>query len=85
MEETIVFIDEGFLDKLTKLFGEGKRLKFDKFEFSKEIAKKQNLYCKLLFYYTSPPFQGTPPSLEETKRKKGYDRFISKLSKNKNE
>ena len=29
MEETIVFIDEGFLDKLTKLFGEGKRLKFE--------------------------------------------------------
>jgi hypothetical protein len=31
MEETLVFIDEGFLDKLTLLLGEGKRLKFEKF------------------------------------------------------
>ncbi len=26
MEETLVFMDEGFLDKLTKLFGDAKRV-----------------------------------------------------------
>ncbi len=62
MEETLVFIDEGFLDKLLKLFGDGKRIKFDKFDFAKRIAKKQNLLCKHLFYYTCPPFQSDHPT-----------------------
>src|SRR3989344_1391304 len=83
MEETLVFIDEGFLDKLTKLFGDGVRLKFDKFEFAKAIAEKQNLFCKHLFYYTAPPFQGTPPTKKEQSMKEGYDKFIFSLSKNK--
>ena len=84
MNETLVFIDEGFLDKLTKFFGKGIRLKFDKFEFAKNISKKQNLFCKHLFYYTAPPFQGTPPTERERNMREGYDRFISSLSKNKN-
>lgn len=40
MENTLVFIDEGFLDKLTKLLGDGTRLKFDKFKFARRIAEK---------------------------------------------
>ncbi len=83
MEETVVFIDEGFLDKLSKLFGNGIRLKFDKFEFARRIAEKQNLICKRLFYYTAPPFQGTPPTKIEKKLKEGYDKFVSSLSANK--
>lgn len=83
MEETLIFIDEGFLDKLTKLFGDGTRPKFDKFDFAKRIAKKQNLVCKHLFYYACPPFQSDIPTEEEIKRKGGYDNFISALSKNK--
>lgn len=82
MEETLVFIDEGFLDKLTKLFGDGKRLKFNKFDFAKRIAKKQDLLCKHLFYYTCPPFQSENPSEKERGMKEGYDKFISALSKN---
>jgi len=83
MEETLVFIDEGFLDKLIKHFGDGKRLKFDKLEFAKGITKKQNLFCKHLFYYTCPPFQSPQPTKDEANRKKGYDKFVSSLSKNK--
>lgn len=83
MEETLVFIDEGFLDKLTKLFGEGIRLKFDKFNFAKRIANNHNLFCKHLFYYTCPPFQSNPPTEEQIKRERGYDKFINALSKNK--
>jgi len=84
MEETLIFIDEGFLDKLTKLFGKGVRLKFDKFEFAKRIAEKQRLFCRHLFYYTAPPFQGTPPTEKEKSMKEGDDKFIFSLSKNKN-
>ena len=83
MEETIVFIDEGFLDKLTKLLGDGKRLKFDKLKFAKRLAAKQNLAFKHLFYYTCPPFQSENPSETERRMKEGYDKFILALSKNK--
>ena len=84
MEETLVFLDEGFLDKLTKFFGDGNRLKFNKLEFAKLISKEQGLICKHLFYYTAPPFQGAPPTKKERKMKEGYDRFITSLSKDKN-
>jgi len=84
MEETLAFIDEGFLDKLVKFFGESKRLKFDKFEFAKRIAKKQGLFCTHLFYYTCPPFQSSSSTEKENKMKEGYDKFITSLSKNKN-
>ena len=84
LNETIVFIDEGFLDKLTKFLGGEKRLKFRKLDFAKRIAKKQGLFCKHLFYYTCPPFQSDKPTTDEIKRKKGYDKFIAALSKDKN-
>jgi uncharacterized LabA/DUF88 family protein len=84
MEDTLVFADEGFLDKLTRFFGKGIRLKFDKFSFANFLSKKQGLFCKHVFYYTSPPFQGNFPTFEEKRRKEGYDKFISALSKNKN-
>lgn len=83
MEKTIVFIDEGFLDKLSFFLGNQKRLKFDKHNFAKTISQKENLFCEHLFYYTAPPFQGTPPTNDERKRKIGYDRFIESLSRNK--
>ncbi len=83
MKETLVFIDEGFLDKLTKLFGNGKRIPFDKFEFAKRIAKNQDLFCKHIYYYTCPPYQSNSQNVEEITRKKGYDKFIAALAKNK--
>jgi len=83
MEGTLVFIDAGFLSKLNKHFGNGEYIKYDIFEFCKHLAKKQNLFCKHIFYYTSPPFQSTPPMGDERIRKERYDRFISKISKNK--
>ncbi len=82
MEETLIFIDEGFLSKLSKYFGEGKYIKIDYIKFANSLVKKQNLSCKHIFYYTAPPFQQTIPTKEERKRKEGYDKFIAKLSKN---
>jgi len=83
MEDTIVFIDDGFLSKLSKYFGKGKYLKFDKIKFSKNISKKVNLICKHIFYYTAPPFISEPPTEKESKMKKNYDAFIKKISENK--
>ena len=83
MEETLVFIDEGFLSKLSRHFGGGKYLKINYIKFAKNISKKQNLIFKHLFYYTAPPFQETPPIENQKKRKEGYDKFIFSFSKNK--
>ena len=83
MEETLIFLDAGLLSKLSKYFGKGEYLRYDIINFSKNLAKKENLNCKQIFYYVAPPFQSEPPLKEETKRKKNYDEFIKKLLKNK--
>lgn len=81
--ETLVFVDDGFLAKLSKHFGQGEYLKFDRITFAQNLAKKQKLVCKHIFYYTAPPFQSPRPTKEEEKRKEGYDRFVKKLLEHK--
>lgn len=83
MENTVVFIDAGFLSKLSKHFGDNRYLIYDLIEFPKYLSKKQNLFCKKTFYYTAPPFIPNNPNQKEIKRKKDYDNFTAKLSKNK--
>ena len=78
-KDTLVFIDETFLEKLSKYFGEGKYLKFDKILFSETLARKQKLSCKNIFYYTAPPFQSDIPTKEGESKKEGYDKFVNKL------
>lgn len=76
-------IDAGFISKLSKYLGNGKYLKYNIFKLSKNISKKSNLYCRQIFYYTAPPFQGTNPDKNESKRKEKYDKFISKFKDSK--
>ena len=79
LNDTLVFIDEAFLSKLSKYLGKGNHLKFDRSLFSKKISQKQKSNCKKTFLYIAPPFQSpTPTKLEEIK-KEGYDRFVNKL------
>lgn len=78
-EETLVFIDEAFLSKLSKYFGEGKYLKFDRVLFSRNVAKKEKLILKNIFFYIAPPFQCPVPSKDEELRKEGYDRLVNQL------
>jgi len=79
MKDTLVFIDAGFLSKLSKYFGKGKYSIYDLIEFSKKLALDQNLICKDIFYYTAPPFQSEPPTPKEEIKREGYDRFIKRL------
>ncbi|OIO43438.1 hypothetical protein AUJ62_00010 [Candidatus Pacearchaeota archaeon CG1_02_32_21] len=81
--ETLMFIDAGFLSKLSKHFGKGKYLAYDLITFSKNLARKQKFICKNIFYYTASPFQSYKPTKEEEKKKDGYDRFLDKLTKQK--
>lgn len=82
-EKAIVFVDDGFLAKLSKYFGGGAYIKFDKVMFCKNIVKKQNLECEKIFYYTAPPFQSDKPTREESARYRNYKRFVDALSKDK--
>ncbi len=82
MDKTIVFLDDGFLSKLSRHLGRGDYIRFDRIKFSEVISEKERLECKHIFYYNAPPFQSDKPTSEEEKRKKGYDKFISKLIKN---
>jgi|SRR3989344_999619 len=84
MNNTLIFIDLGFLSKLSKYFGKGKYLTYNISNFVELLAKKENLICQQIFCYTAPPFQSEPPVKEEIKRKENYDKFTKKLSKNKN-
>jgi len=83
MNKTLVFIDDGFLSKLSKFFGKGNYLKLHRKTFAEFLCQKENLSCENIFVYTAPPFQSAPPSKEEEKRKEGYDKFISSLIKEK--
>ena len=81
MDKAIVFIDEGFLSKLSKHFGKGEYLKFHRKDFAEEISKKINLKCEKIFLYTAAPFQSSSPDKKEIKRKEGYDKFKHSLVK----
>ena len=80
MDDTLIFIDEGFISKLSKFFGSGEYVRFDKIRFSTKLAEKEKLFCKQIFYYTSPPFQSNPPTKKEELMREGYDKFIRRLS-----
>jgi len=79
MEQTIVFIDAGYLSFISKFFGNGKPLKYKLEIFAKNLAKSKKLECKKIYFYTAPPYQDSKPTKEENKRKASYDKFVAKL------
>lgn len=83
LDKTLVFIDAGYLAKISFLFGNGKYLKLDLIKFANYLAIKQSLWCEHTFYYTAPPFQSEKPTEEESRRKASYDIFLDKMSKKK--
>lgn len=83
MYETLVFLDEGFIYKLSKHFWGGEPVRFDRVKFAKNLSLQQNLFCRNIFYYNAPPFQSEPPTKEEERRKEGYDKFVKALQKHK--
>lgn len=83
MEETVLFIDAGYLSYISKYFGKGMPLKYKIERFAINLAKEKNLIVKEIYYYTAPPFQNPNPSEEENQRKRNYDKFIEKLKSSK--
>ncbi len=83
IEKAIVFIDAGFLSKVSYELGEGHYFKYDLIKFSKLLSGKIELIFKHLFFYNAPPFQSSIPSEEEKRRKTDYDEFNVKLGRDK--
>jgi hypothetical protein len=67
MEGTIVFLDYGYLDKVSMELNKGVRLKYDPNKFAQTLAKSQNLLCKQTYYYVGAPYQDTKPTQEQKK------------------
>lgn len=81
MDKTIVFIDGGYLSKISKHFGRGQPYRIDLNQFAITLAKTCGLWRDEVYYYTAPPYQSSFPSTGEKERKRKYDRFINRLSR----
>ena len=79
LKDTLIFIDEAFLSKLSKHFGNGEYIRFDRFDFAKKLSERERLNLKKVFLYIAPPFQSPIPSKDEEIKREGYDRLIIKL------
>ncbi len=78
MENALVFIDNGYLKLILKEF---KNVKIDLKLLSFNLCKKLNFWCDSIYLYDAPPYQN-PNSKDDRKRKKNYDKFISKIRVN---
>ena len=81
MQKCNVYIDDGYLSKISKYFGGGTHLKVDYFRLANNMARDLRYGCLGRYLYCAPPFQSDPPTLEESRRKSGYDKVIAALRK----
>ncbi len=81
MEDTIVFVDDGFFGLVKKHFQkqDGKSKKY--LQTFRNICKKENLNLKHLFIYTAPPYQSSKPSEKEDFLMSKYQNMTKMLRK----
>jgi len=84
VSNSIFIIDAGYLSFITKFLGKGEHLKFKIEDFVRNISKKANTTCKIVHFYTAPPYKGPKPTENEKQRQRSYDKFILKLREIKN-
>ena len=65
MEDTLVFVDDGFFGLVKKHFQkqDGKSKKY--LQTFRNICKKENLKLKHIYIYTAPPYQSPRPTQRE--------------------
>lgn len=82
MDDTLIFVDNGFF-KLVKKEFEGKTGKKKKLlQTFRNICEKEGLNLKHLFFYTAPPFQSENPTEKEKHLKRNYE-YLSNFLKHK--
>lgn len=79
MEDTLIFVDDGFFGLVKKHFKktEGKPNKY--LQTFRNICKKENFNLKHLFIYTAPPFQSPKPTKKEDLMVGRYQNMTSML------
>jgi uncharacterized LabA/DUF88 family protein len=77
MYKTVLYIDGGYLAKISKSFGEPK---IDFHTFSEMLCKDEDDRLRTYYYYCMP-FQSSPPSIEESTRFKKAEKFVKSLTK----
>lgn len=65
MEETLLFVDNGFFKLVKKEFEKKTQKKKKLLQTFRNICKKENLNLKHLFFYTAPPYQSEKPNTKE--------------------
>ena len=81
MRRAVLFIDGGYLAKISKGFG---MPKLDFLALSEMLCKERDDDDDdrlRTYYYYCMPFQGTPPSAEESSRYGRADKFVKTLTK----
>ncbi len=84
MEECYVYLDAGYLSKISEYFaGENNYLKYDIGKFPITLSKAKGLWCKEKFYYVAPPYQSPTPTREERERRSRHNNFVENILKKK--
>jgi uncharacterized LabA/DUF88 family protein len=79
MEDTLIFVDDGFFGLVKKHFQKEDR----KPKTFRNICKKENLNLKHLYIYTAPPYQSPKPSEKEDFLMSRYQNMTKMLRKKK--
>ena len=84
MPALAVFIDGGYIEAICGKYFDGLRVDYQKLsaETHQRIAERSSGSLEHLrtYYYTCPPYQGDPPTVEERSRLSGYQRFRGAVS-----
>ena len=75
MDRTVVFLDAGFLDKVA----DQQRVRFD-YQRLPQVAASGGKLIRSYYYYCMP-YQGSPPTGEESTRYKAFQGFIHMLGR----
>lgn len=83
MEDTLIFVDDGFFGLVKKNFQkeDGKPKKY--LQTFRNICNKENLNLKHLYIYTAPPYQSPKPNKTDTFLMSKYQNMTKMLRKKK--
>jgi uncharacterized LabA/DUF88 family protein len=84
LDRTAVFLDGGYLSKLTKeVFKcpDGRPRKIDFASLAHSLAKERGAELLRCYYYHCPPYQSQYPTDDEKQRQRSYDQFTYNLRK----
>jgi len=81
MEDTLVFVNDGFFGLVKKHFQKKTGNKKKYLQTFRNICKKENLNLKHLFIYTCPPYQSSKPTEQEDFLLSKYQNMTNMLKK----